>query len=100
MTSAHAGSLELTYVTAPGCRLCEHGLGVLAELRERFALVVREVDLLSEEGRHLASTGRIAFPPALFHGDRLLAHGRLSPSALERQLAQLVATVPTRHREG
>lgn len=100
MTPAHAGSLELTYVTAPSCRLCEHGRGVLAGLEERFALVIREVDLLSEEGRHLAATGRIAFPPALFLGDRLLAHGRLSSSALERQLAQLVASSPARHQEG
>ena len=81
--------LELTYVTAPSCRLCEHGWSVLTDLQGRFAVSVREVDLLSDEGRHLVATSRVAFPPALFVGEDLLAHGRLSARALERELADL-----------
>ncbi len=81
--------LELTYVTAPSCRLCEHGRTVLAELGERYALSVREVDLLSEEGRRLVAAARVAFPPGLFADGRLLAHGRLSVRALDNELAAL-----------
>ena len=96
----HSRPLELVYVTAPSCRLCEHGSRVLEELQERFAMSVREVDLLSDEGRRLVVVGRVAFPPALFAEGRLLAHGRLSSGALQRELASLGATELTTDRQG
>ena len=88
--------LEITFLTAPDCRHCEHGRAVLAELAARLPLSVREVDLLSEEGRRLVAAGRVAFPPALFVGDRVIAHGRLSLGALERDLAPLVPAPSTK----
>lgn len=99
MTS-HGRPLELVYVTAPSCRLCEHGSKVLDELQARFAMRVREVDLLSDEGRQLVAAGRVAFPPALFADGRLLAHGRLSTRALGRELVTLGTAELTTDRQG
>ena len=97
MMDADVGDrLEITFLTAPDCRHCEHGRAVLAELAARLPLTVREVDLLSEEGRRLVAVGRVAFPPALFVGGRVIAHGRLSQRALERDLAPLVTTATTK----
>ena len=78
---------ELVYVTAPDCHLCERGRQVIDELADHHGLTVRELDLRSDEGRELAAAARVPFPPAVFVGGRLLAHGRLSARTLARQLA-------------
>lgn len=93
MTSAPPVQTELTYLTAPDCRLCDHGRAVLDELAMRLPLKIREVDLLSEDGRHLVAVGRVPFPPAVFMNGQVIAHGRLSTHALERRLRQ--RPVPT-----
>ena len=86
MTATPAAQLELTYLTAPHCKLCEHGRAVLDDLATRLPLSIREVDLLSEEGRKLVAVGRVPFPPALFLNGEAIAHGRLSARKLEGQL--------------
>jgi hypothetical protein len=97
---APGSPVDLIYVTAPSCRLCERGWTVLVELQERFALSIREVDLLSDDGRRLIAVGRVPFPPALFAEDRLLAHGRLSAGAIERELSALGAAARVPDRRG
>lgn len=84
--------LELVYLTTSNCRLCRYGRQVLDELAERHPITIREKDLLSPEGRRLANTARLPFPPAVFAGERLLAHGRLTLNVLERQLARAQTT--------
>lgn len=102
--NAQPASIEIVYLTAPSCRLCEHGRQVLAELSQDRPLELREVDLLSVEGQQLLAVSRVPFPPAVFVGGEMLAHGRLSASALGRQLDRFteagepVAT-PDRSRE-
>lgn len=84
-----ATPIELVYLTAPACRLCDHGRGVLAELVLDRPFRIREVDLLEQEGQQLLAAARVPFPPAVFADGRLLAHGRLSARALVRQLDEL-----------
>jgi hypothetical protein len=79
--------VEVVLLTAPDCHLCVHGRKVLDGLAEHLPLAVREVDLLSDEGRRLLAVSRVPFPPAALVGGRLLAHGRLSARSLTRQLA-------------
>jgi hypothetical protein len=86
------GQLRITYLTAPACRLCEHGRGLLDGMADRFAFVVREVDMLSDEGRQLVARSRIPFPPAVLLEGRLVAHGRLSRRRLERELEHIART--------
>lgn len=89
---------QVVYVTAPGCRLCAHGRRVLEQLTDDLDLSIREVDLLSSEGRRLIASGRVPFPPAVFVDDRLVAHGRLSARSLAWQLEDRT-TDDTRHRQ-
>ena len=83
--------IDLVYVTAPGCRHCAHGRGVLEELGTELPLRWREVELDSEEGRAMLARWRAPFPPMLVAedpaGQSLLGHGRLSRRRLARQLA-------------
>lgn len=84
-------AVQIVYVTAPDCRLCAHGRRVLEQLTGDFELSVRDVDLLSSEGRRLIAGARVPFPPAVFVDDRLVAHGRLSTRSLARQLEDRAA---------
>ena len=59
---------------------------MIDDLATRLPISIREVDLLSEQGRKLVAVGRVAFPPALFLDGRAIAHGRLSARRLEGQL--------------
>lgn len=88
----HGAGVELVYLTAPDCHLCERGRRVLDALADDHAISVRELDLHTDEGRELAAAARVPFPPAVFVGGRLLAHGRLSARALARQLASIGET--------
>lgn len=38
MTATSAAQLELTYLTAPNCKLCVHGRAVIADLATRLPL--------------------------------------------------------------
>lgn len=91
MSEPTTATLQLTYVTAPACRYCDHGRTVLAEIAERVPLEVCEVPLDSAEGRHLLAVHRFAFPPAVIVDGRLIAHGRLSARRLARLLPVEVA---------
>jgi hypothetical protein len=81
-----ATSIDLVLLTAPGCHLCTHGQDVLDAVSRTVDVTVREVDLLSDEGRDLAAGARLPFPPGLFVGQQLIAHGRLSARHLLAQL--------------
>ena len=89
--NAPADAIEIVYLTAPACRLCDYGRRVLDDLLHDRVFQFREVDLLSLEGQRLLTSSRVPFPPAVFVDGELLAHGRLSAAALGRQLDRLHA---------
>jgi hypothetical protein len=80
-------ALQVTYVTAERCHFCERGRDVLAELGARFPLVVREVDLASEDGRAIAARWQVPYPPILLVEGTLAGYGRLCARRLLRDLA-------------
>ena len=80
--------LELIFLTAADCHLCEHGRRALAQLATDLPLRLREVPWESEEGAGIRA-GFLVFPPAVFHDGRLLGYGRLSQRALRRRLAEV-----------
>lgn len=81
--------IEVTLVTAPGCHFCEDAAQLLEELRPSAPLVIREVDLTSDEGRELAIRHRVPFPPILIIDGVYFGHGRISRRKLERHLDDL-----------
>ncbi len=90
--SGTAGApLELVFVTAEACHLCDHGRKVLSDLSREHPITVREVDLDSPEGRDLLARWRFPFPPALGAAGELIAFGRFSRRRLRRVLETLAA---------
>lgn len=90
MNEAEAPTVELVYVTAPGCHFCERGRTVLTELRGRHPITVREVSLTSPEGRAAAARWRVPYPPIVVVDGELAGYGRLSFRSLDRLLAARV----------
>jgi hypothetical protein len=75
---------ELTFVTSRDCHLCEHGHEVLAAL----GVQAHEIDVESADAEALTARGvPLAFLPVLWHGERVVAYGRLSEKRLRKELA-------------
>lgn len=79
-------AVEVTFITAPRCHFCAHGRQVLDALAARYELRVREVALTSPEGREAAARWRVPYPPLVIVDGELVAYGRVSARALERDL--------------
>ncbi len=84
--------IALTLLTQQDCAWCRDGRQLLSDLAEEYPLVIEEVDLASDRGRLLATKHHLAFAPGLIADGRLIAHGRLSPRALRRDLTRLTPT--------
>lgn len=84
--------IALTLLTQQDCAWCHDGRRLLSDLAEEYPLVIEEVDLASDHGRLLATEHRLVFAPGLIADGRLIAHGRLSPRALRRDLNRLART--------
>jgi hypothetical protein len=77
---------RLVYVTAPDCHLCEHGREVLGRLAAEMGFTVEKVVWDSAPGAALTQRDGVPFPPALYLGEMLVAHGRLSERRIRRLL--------------
>jgi len=75
----------LTLLTQADCAWCERAKRLLADIEAE----VTEISLDTDEGRELAARHRLLFAPGLLHGDRLIAHGRISERALRRELTRI-----------
>ena len=84
--------ITLTLLTKHDCAWCSDGREILDQLSHEFPLQIEEVNLESEQGRHLASEYHLMFAPGLIANDRLIAHGRMSKRALRRNLSRLAET--------
>jgi predicted DCC family thiol-disulfide oxidoreductase YuxK len=87
-----ARPVEVVLVEAPACHLCDGAARVLAEAACEHRLVVRRVDLASEEGRAIVRAHRAPMPPVVLFNGELLGWGRLSRGRLRQRLADLDAT--------
>ncbi len=68
----------VTLVTQPGCNPCGRVKRLLNDLRaEGVEMQLREVVFASDEGRELAETHRIVYPPAVLVDGRLVGKGKI-----------------------
>ncbi|MDJ0341043.1 thioredoxin family protein [Streptomyces sp. H10-C2] len=81
--------IALTLLTQNDCGWCDRARRLLAEVVDDVPLQLTEIGLDTDTGRELAARHRLLFAPGLLHGDRLIAHGRLSARALRRELARI-----------
>ncbi len=88
-TTAHAGDgFEAVLVTAPRCHLCDDAKHLLKEMQHDYPLIVREVELSSDEGMALSRRFSMPFPPLLLIDGVRFGHGRISRRKLVRLLDQ------------
>ncbi len=79
---------EAVLVTAPRCHLCDDAKHLLKELQHDYPLMVREVELSSDEGMALSRRFSMPFPPLLLIDGVRFGHGRISRRKLVRLLDQ------------
>jgi hypothetical protein len=79
--------VEVVLLTREGCAFCEDAAAILDRLGAEFPLAVTHVDYDSEEGRRLALSGGMFFPPGIVLGGRPFSYGRPSERKLRRELA-------------
>lgn len=78
---------RITLLTQPECGHCDHAKEVLARVGEDYPLDVAEVDLGTEEGRRLATSGGVLFAPGILIDEQPFGYGRLSERRLRKELA-------------
>lgn len=77
---------RITLLVQENCVLCERAKEVLTRVREDFPLLVEEVDLGSDLGRHIARRCGVMFAPGVLVDDEMFGFGRLSEKKLRRAL--------------
>lgn len=78
--------IDVVVLTQPDCGLCNQAKEALDRVTTDFALRIREVDLASREGEHLAIAAGVVFPPGILLDGELFSYGRLSERKLRREL--------------
>lgn len=79
-------AIKVTVLSQPDCRFCDIADAVLDQVGHDHRLVIRRVDLDSDEGRELAARNGIAFAPGILLDGEMFSYGRLSERRLRRHL--------------
>jgi glutaredoxin len=85
---------RITLLTQADCHYCEHAKQVLARVGRDHPLVVKEIDLDTEHGRHLAAGAGVLFAPGVLVDGEPFGYGRLSERRLRRALSHRPAVAP------
>lgn len=78
--------VEITLLTMPDCKLCNHAKAVLERVVKDYELAIEELASQSAQGKQMMIEHRIAFLPGVFIDGRLFSYGRLSERKLRRKL--------------
>lgn len=84
--TGRVAAVEVVLLTQEHCGLCEHAKRVLDRLAGEYPLEVNVLDLASPQGRELAASGQIPFPPGVFLNGEPFCYGRLSERKFRREL--------------
>lgn len=79
---------RITLLTQAHCGYCDHAKAVVARVGEDYPLSLVEVELDSEEGRRLATSGAVLFAPGILIDEQPFGYGRLSERRLRKELAR------------
>ncbi|MHB1624797.1 MAG: glutaredoxin family protein [Candidatus Dormibacteria bacterium] len=90
-TSAVA-PVRLLLVVAPDCGFCGHAKTVLSRVVADFPCALEELDLTTSDGRALADTVRLPFPPGMWVDGHFFGYGRISERKLRTHLAGLLTS--------
>jgi hypothetical protein len=81
--------VEVVLLTREECAFCGDAEAILGRLGIEVPLSITSVDFDSEEGRRLALTCGLLFPPGILIEGRPFSYGRPSERKLRRELARL-----------
>ncbi len=79
-------AVNVLLVTSTACHYCEMAKDVLGRLAAEYSIRLREVDMMSDEGRSIVRRHQIPFPPAILVDGRYHSHGRVSEKKLRMAL--------------
>ena len=82
--------MRLLLVVAPDCGFCDHARTVLSRVMADVPCALEELELTTSDGRALADTVRLPFPPALWVDGHFFGYGRISERKLRTHLARLL----------
>lgn len=83
--------MKIVLLTQPDCDLCEHAHAVLERVARDYTLEITTSSFASPEGRELAASAGIMFPPGILLDDEPFSYGRLSERRLRRALDRRLA---------
>ena len=78
--------MDVILLSQEECKLCEQAKSVLERLAGEYPLTLSMLDLSSDEGRAMADSGGVLFPPGVFLDGEPFSYGRLSERKLRREL--------------
>lgn len=82
--------IDVLVVGSASCGHCRDTMGLLEGLRQRYPLLVRELDMSTDEGSAIVLRYRVPFPPAVLVDGEFFGYGRISRRKLERRLDELL----------
>lgn len=82
----------VTVVQAPACHFCDDAKQALTAMSQQTPLVVRTVDIDSDEGRALIAEHRPAMNPLVLLDGRYFSSGRLPRKKLAKALQDRVVS--------
>jgi glutaredoxin len=78
---------RITFLTQQSCHLCDQAKTTLDELNGDFDLTIDEIPIDSPEGRSVAASAGIMFPPGVLIDGTPFSYGRLSARKLRKALS-------------
>jgi hypothetical protein len=78
--------VEVTLLTQHDCAFCGVAKQILVRVGNEHPMQVREVDMASADGRRLAASAGVLFPPGVLLDGEPFSYGRLSERKLRRTL--------------
>lgn len=78
---------DILLLVQDDCAFCDHAHEILDRLKQEYPLVVRILDIETQEGHRLAQESGVMFAPGIFIDGEAFSYGRLSERKLRKRLA-------------
>lgn len=86
--------LDVTFITRPGCSLCEQAHDLLTHLAHDYPLAVTVLDANEPAGAELAARVGMVFTPGIVIGADVVGSGRVTERHLREEFARRLGLPP------
>lgn len=84
--------VDVLILTQDNCGFCDDAKDLFQRLEREFPLSVRMMDINSPEGRELAASGGVLFPPGILIGGEPFSYGRPSERKIRKEIERRLST--------